>query len=101
MAHGRKLSDTFRNSLGPGSGGGAGGAGGGGYHAMSSDNHVEMRALMESSKTAREGREGSPRLPEVRGAGKMSEESFSRTTGTERSSAERELDAPRGVDAKL
>ncbi|KAK4494882.1 hypothetical protein PRZ48_014238 [Zasmidium cellare] len=90
MAHGRKLSDNFKNSLGPGNGGG--------YHAVSSrqgSDSVEMRALMDPSQTAVNG---SPR-PGVVGTGKMSEDSLSRTTVTEESSGD--LDTKRGVDAKL
>ncbi|KAF2162757.1 hypothetical protein M409DRAFT_26995 [Zasmidium cellare ATCC 36951] len=91
MAHGRKLSDNFKNSLGPG-------GGGGGYHAVGSrqgSDSVEMRALMDPSQTAVGG---SPR-PGIGGTSKMSEDSLSRTTVTEESTGD--LDAKKGGDTKL
>lgn len=103
MAHGRKLSDTFRSSLGsPGSGGGP-------YHAVGGDG-VELGALVEPTREGAVGQQGSgsdraesprPGMGAGTGTGKMSEESFSRTTMTEESSAEREMEGKKGVEAKL
>ena len=87
MAHGRKLSESFKHSIG--GGGGSASA----YQGLGSDN-VEMRALMEPSKTTVSA--GSPR-PGA-GLGKMSEDSFSRTT---ESTVDRDFDAKEGGVPRL
>lgn len=93
MAHGRKLSDTFRQSLSPTSGVQ--------YHAggtRQEPDNVEMKGLIAPSKTAVGN---SPRLGGggIGGGAKMSEDSLSRTTATEDSSGD--LGAKRTMDAKV
>lgn len=90
MAHGRKLSDTFRQSLSPTSA-----AQSYAVESRQEADNVEMRALMDPSKTVVGA---SPRLGGG-GSGKMSEDSLSRTPVTEESSGD--LDARKVVDAKI